>query len=205
MLGNQIEAQFDWQRLGKVHDERHITGQIGFRVSLMQNAQFDNVSITKTGPWPHFVPHAQMKAIATSDHPENTGGYDYKAANAIDDRPETTWGAEWQPKSPLPQSIILDLGRSETVSRLLCQPNLTRGAAAGKMLGENKLGYITRYRVCLSRDGKTFAEAAKGAWPATGSTKLASWPAQKARYVRLEALDSSGGLPMAGEIYVTKD
>jgi hypothetical protein len=73
------------------------------------------------------------------------------------------------------------------------------------MLGKNTLGYITRYRVCLSRDGKNFTEAAKGDWPATGSTKLASWAAQKARYVRLEAIDSSGGSPMIGEIYVTKD
>ncbi len=201
MLGDQIEVLFDGRILGQALNERHLTGQIGLRVSQWQNAQFDNISIVRTGPWPHFVPHAQMKVSATSQHAANRGGYDYLAANAIDDRPETAWSAEWQPRRIMPQSITLDLGRQQQACGLVYQPLLPR--AWGAVTKGNEHGYITEYRVWLSRNGKNYVPAAEGTWPASCSTKFAGWPGQKARYVRLEALQAANGSPMVGEINIS--
>ncbi|MCK9640689.1 MAG: discoidin domain-containing protein [Prolixibacteraceae bacterium] len=200
-LSSKIEVLFDGRVVGKSLDDRNYTGQVGLQVMPWRNARFDNISLTKTGPWPSFVPHAQMKATATSEHTGNIGGYDYAVVNAIDDRPETAWGAEWQPKASLPQSITFDLGCNETVHGLVYQPLLPR--IWGAIVKDNEKGYITSYRVWLSRDGKKFVPAAQGIWPATCSTKIAVWPGQKTRYVRLEALEAANGSPMAGEIYIS--
>jgi hypothetical protein len=91
LLGTQIEVFLDGRRLATLSDDRHSTGQIGFSVSPWQNAQFDNVSVTRTAPSPRFIPHGRMRVTATSEHASNHRGYTFAAVNAIDDRPETAW------------------------------------------------------------------------------------------------------------------
>jgi hypothetical protein len=165
------------------------------RVSPWGHAQFDNVSVVKTAPWPEFVPHSQMRAVATSEHTANAGGYTFEAANAIDDRPETAWSAEWEPPAPLPQSITLDLAAEQIICGLVCQLSPPR------VVG-NPRGNITGYRVNLSHDGKSFVQVGNGNWSPTTSAKWAAWPAQSARYVRLEATESSGVAPSVGELNI---
>src|SRR6201999_2922395 len=133
------------------------TGQVGMRVSPWQHAEFDNVRIVATAPWPQFIPHSEMTAMASSEHVENDRGVIYPASNAIDDRVETAWRSEYQPLAPLPQSLTLDLGRERTVQGLACKP---------AMAGENDGGghFITNYKVYLSDDGKTFQNVAAGEW-----------------------------------------
>jgi hypothetical protein len=101
-------------------------------------------------------------------------GWTYEAANAIDDRPETRWQTEDQ---PTPHSITLDLGTEREIHGLWVRPRFDKTNAM-----------ITDYRIEVSRDGKTFRPVQDGAWPATASTKVATWDdAVRARYVRLVA------------------
>ena len=179
--------------LASIHDAAQTSGQIGFRVSPGQNAEFDNLKVTPTASWPAFVPHDKMKVWATTEHIGDYLGYTFEANNVIDDRPETCWSAEWSPLADLPQSITIDLGAKRRLCGLACQPSLD----------DFRMGYITNYRVLLSEDGKRFTGVAEGFWPATSSVKLASWPSEQARYVRLEALKTSGGEPKIGELNFT--
>jgi hypothetical protein len=180
--GDRITALLDGQSLASVQDVAHSGGQAGLRVSAWQHAQFDNFSIVKTAPWPEFIPHAEMQAAATSEHGENDFGSVHVAANAIDDRVETSWRSEYAPPAPLPQALTLDLKHSRKVSALTYKPPVP--------VDWQRL--ITRYRVALSQDGRKFEPVATGTWGATLATKVATWQPRQARYVRFEALASAG-------------
>jgi O-glycosyl hydrolase len=190
--GKQIEVLFDGRLMATVTDERHVSGQIGMRAGPWQQAEFDNIQVTATGPWPHFIPHDEMKITATSSHAANYFGYTFNAANAIDDRPETAWSAEWNPPASSPQAITVDLGRLRTVSGLAFQPGLNQGDANRK--GE--------YRIYASRDGKEFNPITQGPWPNSTATMLTLWPARKSRYIRLEAALKSHRQPIVGELNI---
>lgn len=175
--GEEISALLDGQVLATVRDASHTTGQVGLRVGGWQRAQFDNLSVTATGPWPAFVRHSGMTATATSEHAANDFGHSYPARHAIDDRLWSTWRSEYSPLEPLPQSLTLDLGTPTTVSGVTYTPSVTSTAGA-----------VTAYTVYTSADGRTFTKAAEGFWEATLATKTAPLPRPvRARYVRLEA------------------
>lgn len=192
MKGDAITVRIDGEERATVHDDRHTTGSIGLGVSAWQNAQFDNVSVEPTAPWPRFVPHDGMTVSATSEHARNHRGYEFHARNAIDDRPESSWYSEWDPPAPLPQSITLDLGREYRVEGLVYQPEL-HGGLNGK---------ITRYRIYTSRDGDRFELVAEGQWRASTATKVVRWESRSARHVRLEAVEAGHGCAAAAEINV---
>lgn len=100
---------------------------------------------------------------------------------------ETLWKAE----QPGPQSVTLELDAVyERVDQLTYFPAQDRKTA----------GYITDYRVLVSEDGHDFREVAAGKWPADARFKIATFPPVRARYVRLEALAATGGIPFANEI-----
>lgn len=198
MRGAKIDILIDNKQVGRVENSNHTTGQIGLLVNPWQHAQFDNVRVTPTGEWPRFVPHKNMSAAATSDHPEIHKGYVYKVSNAIDDRPETSWHTEWEPKAKLPHSITLDLGKSYKIQGLTYQPRLDT-----KHIINNINGMITDYTIYVSSDGKSFKKVTSGKWPIGSSTKVVGWPEpQQAHYVRLEATGGTGDAASAGEINV---
>lgn len=201
MQGAKIEVWIDNVKAGSVEDDYHTTGQIGLLVSPWHKAQFDNVKVTPTGEWPHFVPQRKIKVNATSERPEIHRGYIYPAANAVDDRPETSWHTEWEPKTKLPQSITLDLGGSYKVKGLVLQPRLDT-----KHIIPNTNGMITRYNIYVSTDGQHFRKVTSGKWPVGSSTKIASWTdRQEARFVKLEAIEGTGDGASAGEIKIVME
>ncbi len=197
MKGQSIDIIIDGDKVKSVQDAYFTTGQVALVVSPWQNAQFDNIKITRNGEWPGFVPKNNMSIVtATSEHPENYRGYDYAASNAIDDRPETVWHSEWMPKVPLPQSITIDLGGRYRLQGLMYQPRLDGHTG----------GMITRYNIYLSTDGVNFKKVTSGSWPVGTATKIAPiGPGpdnQQVRYVRLEATEGVNGAASAGEIGV---
>ncbi|HEX3627438.1 MAG TPA: discoidin domain-containing protein [Verrucomicrobiae bacterium] len=193
---DNLIASDDGKTLANIRDDSHATGQVGLRVSAWQHAQFDNVRIVKTAPWPKFVPQSEITAAASSEHDANYRGQIFSARNAIDGRVETSWRPEFNSPVRLPQSVTLDLGHERTVQGLACKPSI-----ADKNNGGGN--FITRYNIYLSRDGKTWHKAAAGTWKPTIATKTASWPKQKARYLRLEAIQSSRGAPAIAEINIS--
>jgi hypothetical protein len=136
-----------------------------------------------------------MTATATSEHPDNDFGHNYRAEHAIDDHLWSTWRSRLDPVASLPQAITLDLGTLTTVAGITYTPAVT--ASAGVILG---------YSVAVSRDGTDFTEVANGYWQATLATKTAPFERPvRARYVRLEATAVHGcpRAPIAAEINVS--
>lgn len=190
MHGNQISVSLDGKRLTRIQDMRQHVGNVALRVSKWDNAQFDNVKIIPIGEKPHFIPHKQMSATASSARGFYRG-WTYEASNAIDDRPETRWQSEAVPE---PHAITLDLGGTYEIQALTVRPRF-----------DGTRAMITRYRVEVSRNGNEFQTVAEGKWPATASTKIAAWSNPVlARYVRLVAINGVGGLASASEINVIR-
>ena len=191
MAGDQLTVLINEQEVGGATDYTFTTGQIGFMVSPWQNAQFDNVAIVPIGKWPDFADKSKMTIEATSDHPQNVSGYDFKAANAIDERPETAWNSAWEPLQPLPQALTINLGDTYDVKGFVYQPRLD----------DDIKGMITMYSIGISMDGSSFETVAEGTWATGTGTKVVTWPeSRKARYIRLDAYESTDNTASAGEI-----
>ncbi len=191
---DQVVAMIDGEQVAQVTDDAHSTGNVGLGVSPYQRAQFDDVEITTTQPSPEFVPHSAMTATASSAHDGLFDHHFYTPDRAIDGRPETMWGSEWDPKAPLPQSITLELDHPQPIWGLTYQPRLDT------YRNENR-GNITGYTVSTSLDGESFTEVSSGTWPVTTATKADAWSRPHiARYVRLTATSGVDGIAVVGEL-----
>lgn len=116
-------------------------------------------------------------AYATSFHPGNT------PENAVDGDIATIWHSEYQPVTPLPQSITLNLGATKSLTSLSYQPRFDG----------NLNGTILSYEVSVSTDGATFTTVAGGDWAGDARLKTVTFPAVDARYVRLTGTKGYGG------------
>ncbi|AYY14448.1 hypothetical protein EF847_18865 [Actinobacteria bacterium YIM 96077] len=197
MDGDTIGVFLDDRRLAEVQDTTQRTGNVALSVSAWDNAQFDDVRVVPTAGEPKFVSKDSMSASATSEH-GFFQGWTYGAEHVIDDRPETEWSSAFDPPEGLPQAVTVDLGSVQRIQALTYQPRLDG----------NTNGMIRSYEVHLSADGETFEEVASGMWSADSSTKVAAWPKQRARYVRLIAADDDEGCgdatATAGELGVVQ-
>lgn len=193
----QITASVDGRQLATVTDTSYVLGQAGLAVGPTQTGQFDNVSVTPTGPQ-DILPQDTMTATATSQH------IGFEAANTVDGSTGDTWESEFQPKAALPQAVTIDMGDIHTVSRLLYeppQPVIDLASNSGNWAD----GTITGYTVSISLDGQHFSTVAQGTWSADDSLKVATFPARTARYVRLQANAGTNGFAAAAEIYLAPD
>jgi hypothetical protein len=191
--GDEIAAALDGKELARVTDIRHSSGQAGLLVMPWKQAQFDNFTVERTAPWPHFVPRAHVTAFATSSQLGVLQHRVYVPSEALDGRPESRWSSQWNPALPMPQSITLDLGGAFDVSGLAYSPPGDSGRG----------GRITRYTIELSGDGRTFHQVAAGIWSAGIATKTARWnPEPAVQFVRLTALETAGAGAAASELNV---
>jgi hypothetical protein len=189
-LGNETTAVLDGEPLARARDQHHNTGQVGLRVGGFYRAQFDNLTVTPTGPAPARLPAAGV--TASSARTANYRGYTYPPSRAIDERADTFWHSAF-PRGPgLPQSITVDLGRVRDVGGVTYRPR-TDGDAGGT---------ITAYILSTSADGETFGEAARGEWPVSRATKIARFDPRPARWVRLVAAAGVRNLACAAELGV---
>ena len=180
MNGSEIVATLDDTVLTSVDDNSQTTGNMGLRASSWETAQFDDVKIMPAGPPEHFAPKDEMTATATSVR-GFTGAGTHKAANVVDDRPESEWHSD--PDEDFPQSVTVDLGSTYNTHGLTVQPRYN--SAIG--------GMITKYNIYVSTDGTNFEKVDGGRWPVSNATKIAKWEEpQRARYVRLEAVEAQG-------------
>ncbi len=169
------------------------------RQGLLDQAIVDRLAQVGQAWHPAAVPPLADQGIQ-NNHPYTpvsataTSGTAFSAIDGINDVRNYT---VWQSSGSLPQSITLDLGAVKTVGFLGYVPpySNTTGAATAA-------GAITSYAVSVSKDGATFTRATTGTWPVDGSLQHATFGPADGRYVRLEALGASGGLPAATEITV---
>lgn len=195
--GSRITASIDGAELATVTDVAHSTGQVGLATSKWQNAQFDDVSVERTGPAPEGVPRERMTATATSVQPGPHEHQFYKPEWALDGRPETQWMTRLDGTPHLPESITIELGPGmHWVDGMVYKPptGLTRVPYSG---------IITGYTISLSSNGRSFQEVARGDWSADISTKVVRWAEpRRARFLRVEATAADGGVAGASEIDV---
>jgi alpha-glucosidase (family GH31 glycosyl hydrolase)/uncharacterized protein YjdB len=155
------------------------TAEGGFKAS---------VSVTVTGQSSLVkIPQSQMTATATSYQPGDD------PSNALDSNPDTWWHIKWLGVDPLPQSIILNLGGTHTISKLDYMPRPDGGN-----------GTITAFNVYVSQDSVQFTKVATGTWLKNTSVKEVIFAPVRAGYVKLEATAGSGGYASAAELNVYK-
>jgi endo-alpha-N-acetylgalactosaminidase len=139
---------------------------------------------------PFTIPQSEIRASATSQHPGR------EARNAVDGNDKTTWHTPWGllgPKISLPQSIILNLGRTYNVIGLRYLPRQD----------SNLHGNILRYEIYVSTDGNNFTQIAAGNWSDDHTEKSATFAPTRASYLRLEAVATHDGHASAAELNVT--
>jgi hypothetical protein len=180
--GNEIVADLDSKELLRVQDSRHTKGQAGLVVAPWKGAEFDNFAVEKTQPWPAFVPHAGIKALATSSQPGTYQHRIYVPSEALRGSVENRWSSQLNPALPMPQSITLDLGKEYETTGLEYTPPGDTGRG----------GRITRYVIEVSTDGNGFRKVASGIWSNSIAAKTVSWKAENIRFVRLTALETFG-------------
>ncbi|MDZ5252256.1 discoidin domain-containing protein [Clostridium sp. LIBA-8841] len=140
---------------------------------------------------PTVIPQEQMKATASSEHPNI--GTEGLAEFAIDGDESTIWHTKWSPVDKLPQHITLDLGGSYDINKFTYMP---------RQNGLN--GSISEYELQVSTDGENFTKVAEGNWTADNSTKVLNFDAVNATHVRLVAKAGHGGFASAAELNVHK-
>ena len=106
-------------------------------------------------------------------------------ADAIDAVNDVTYHTLWKSSRHFPESVTVDLGQVQPdVGMLQVLPPYARTGPTNK-------ANITSYGVLVSTDGSSFTEVASGTWAADAKMHTASFGPVAARYVRLEARDSS--------------
>jgi alpha-L-fucosidase len=141
-----------------------------------------------------IVPITAGSATATSGDPHA----------AIDGHSDYGWNGQadqtlWQPAGPLPQAITLNLNHIHRVDTVTYLPR--QDAATPFTYDYLTAGNITAYRVLVSLDGSRFREVTRGTWPGDHTLKQANFRPTPARYLRLEALSTTGSSPaIASEI-----
>ncbi|TPE20672.1 alpha-N-acetylglucosaminidase TIM-barrel domain-containing protein [Clostridium perfringens] len=135
------------------------------------------------------LPQGNMKATATSEHPDE--GNEGLAKFAIDGKENTIWHTKYSPVEELPQSITLELGGSYEINKFTYLP---RSGA--------KNGNITKYELHVSEDGNDFRKISEGNWDDSGSLKTLKFNSTKATHVKLVALEGVGGFASAAELNV---
>ncbi|MDR0713089.1 MAG: discoidin domain-containing protein [Bacteroidales bacterium] len=197
MKKNILTVLYDNKIIGKAKDDYHISGQAGLLTSQWHHARFDNFRIEKTGEWPQYVPVNDMNVTATGEHAKFHKGYSFLAENCIDGRPETSWYTEWGPKTGLPQSVTVDLGKLQTISGLVYQPRRESGH-----IHNHTNGYITKCEIYVSRDNEKFVKVASPVWQAGTSSKHVEWKPVETRYVKLVAVEGVNEEASIGELNI---
>ncbi|WFD88545.1 alpha-N-acetylglucosaminidase TIM-barrel domain-containing protein [Clostridium perfringens] len=135
------------------------------------------------------LPQGNMKATATSEHPDV--GNEGLAKFAIDGKENTIWHTKYNPVDNLPQSITLELGGSYEINKFTYLPR-----------SGSKNGNITKYEFHVSEDGNDFRKVSEGNWEDSGSLKTLKFNSTKATHVKLVALEGVGGFASAAELNV---
>ena len=136
------------------------------------------------------------------DYEENGGASEGPPELVLDNNPNTIWHTDWTGTSRENHWIQFELSGEFNVDGLRYQPRQSGGAN----------GLITEYEVQVSNDGVQFRTVATGNWEATTSWKIAQFPAEHVKYVRLVSLDatseisyvfaSAAEIRLTGEEYV---
>ncbi|MFX3635376.1 MAG: discoidin domain-containing protein [Candidatus Pristimantibacillus sp.] len=138
---------------------------------------------------PSRIPQEDMVVSATNADPSAP------AINVLDGNFETIWSTALNGSAALPQSITLNLGIKQFVSKLKYMPRQYGGTN----------GNITGYKVYASLDGVSYNLVSSGQWNADKKEKTATFDTVEAAFIRLEATAGEGGFAAISEINIYHD
>ncbi|MFJ9743186.1 alpha-L-fucosidase [Streptomyces sp. NPDC101166] len=147
-------------------------------------------------PLPPQLPRAEhpvtpVSAYATGFH---TGEGPMRAIDGLSDKGYETCWSTWSLN--LPQSITVDLGGVwSDVSTLEYLP---------KQWNRNNStdGDIISYAIHTSTDGTRFTKVAEGIWGGSQATKVVEWTPRNVGFVRIEAVEATGGYANLGGVHI---
>lgn len=134
------------------------------------------------------IPQAQMEATATA---EETQSEDCSAYNVLDGNVETYWNVPWDKSGILPQSLIIDLGDTFEVSKIVCMP---RGTGA--------YGIITSYTIYAIDSNDKEMKISEGQWVDDGKEKEVKVNPVKASKIKITANEGNNGYASMVEVNV---
>jgi hypothetical protein len=186
-----VHIRDDGYRIAKVTDlrtgERMRFSQSGGYLSIVDIRNwddYDTVFKVETAGRQGFYDKSTLRATATAataDHP---------AADLVDGNYETYWDSD----KTLPVSVTLDLGRRRDVSYLAVHQREWSPTYARESFGRPEdSARIKDYRVSVSDDGKRWREVRATALPSNRGVLPIDLGRQKARYVRLDVLNTWSG------------
>lgn len=154
---------------------------------------------------PLSVTASAGRAVAQPELPDNAGTpiaalLGEKTADVIvdgcsDEIPQnggfSPFQTYWEFANAHHAEVVLDYGEVKEMSKLYYLP--------GRWLGYN--GIVTKYKVSVSSDGKRYEQVKEGGWQKNTNLKIASFQPTKARFVKLEVVESIGN-PIISELGV---
>ncbi|MFL6119680.1 discoidin domain-containing protein [Actinophytocola sp.] len=145
---------------------------------------YDTVFRVETAGRVGFYDHSTIRATATSS------ASDHPAGDLVDGNYETYWDSD----KKLPVSVTLDLGRPRDVGYLAVHQREWSPTYARESFGRPEdSARIQDYRVSVSNDGKRWREVRAGALPSARAVRTIDVGARRARYVRLDVLNTWAG------------
>ncbi|MFC7679359.1 discoidin domain-containing protein [Paenibacillus sp. GCM10028914] len=178
---DKLEKTVSFDTVEAVFVKLEVTEGVGGLASAAEINLYRDLS----QPSPTAIPKNEMTASAKSFQ---SGA---EAAKAIDGDRNSVWHTKWDGSDKLPQSIILDLGKTRNISQFRYAPRLDAGN-----------GTITSYNLYVSKDGETYTKVSTGTWLRNNLKKYILFDSVSARYVKLEATAALGGFVSASELDV---
>ena len=118
--------------------------------------------------------------VSTGDYETDGGASEGPANLAVDNDPNTLWHTDWYGTSRENHWFQFELTDTYAVDGLRYQPRQSG----------NTNGTITEYEIQVSNDGENFRTVASGEWENNRNWKIAKFPGENVKYVRLVALDA---------------
>lgn len=134
------------------------------------------------------IPQNEMSATASSEYDGTSEG---PAANALDGNPDTIWHTNYNPMVELPQHIMINLGKTRLVNKLVYTP---------RQNGLN--GIVLEYGLYAGIGGDDATLVAHGEWSADHNDKTIEFAPVEADKLVLLVIDGYGGYGTAAEINV---
>ena len=138
-----------------------------------------------------------IKATAGSEQ-SKTPGEEGAAVNVLDDNQATIWHSSWDGAKREDLWLQLELPEAQKVNGVRLQTRSEYGN-----------GFITKYRIETSMDGKNFTEAVSGDWDEVPGWKKATFEEREAKFVRIYAVESytnsSNNYASAAEMRLTQE
>lgn len=133
--------------------------------------------------------------VSSQQEQVQEGGNDYLGEYVMDDDIVTMWHTEFMPaKVDPPHWILLDLEKEYNVVGLVYYPRT-----------DHENGFFTEWEISAGNDKDNLKVVASGSWDYTTEELTEEFPAVKARYIKLEAIESINDFGSAAEIRVLVD